>query len=319
MKDCGIYKITNLINGKIYIGQSIQIFSRWKQHFKSYEDCDKTTYLYNALVKYGIENFSFSIEELCEPELLNEKEKFYIEKYKSFNHLFGYNLTDGGDTPPKLVGISNPNSKLTEDEIWDIRERYSKMEEKKEVYKIYSNRISINTFSDIWIGKTWKHIHYDVYTEENKNKQRLNFKRDKFQNSNFTKEDVLRIRDLRKMGYQRSEVIKQYNFINVNTFNDIWYNKTFKEIESKLEQAPAKSWIRREQDGSKNSMAKFTDEQVRNIRIRKANGENIKNVYKDYSNLVKMEAFRNLWNGKTYKNVVIVTTMGDECNPVEPR
>ena len=66
-------------------------------------------------------------------------------------------------------------------------------------------------------------------------------------------------------------------------------------------------------------MAKFTDEQVRSIRIRKANGENIKDVYKDYSNLVKMEAFRNLWNGKTYKNVVIVTTMGDECNPVEPR
>lgn len=87
----GIYKITNNINGKIYIGQSIDIEHRWNEHQKA-----KTNfYLHNAIRKYGIENFDFEIIEECEEHLLNSREIFWIDYYDSYNN--GYNLTTGGE------------------------------------------------------------------------------------------------------------------------------------------------------------------------------------------------------------------------------
>ena len=86
----GIYKITNNINGKIYIGQSRHIKSRWSDH----KHCHKDTPLYNDMWEYGIENFSFDVLEECEIEELNEKEKYWVSFYDSHNN--GYNLTPGG-------------------------------------------------------------------------------------------------------------------------------------------------------------------------------------------------------------------------------
>lgn len=90
----GIYKITNTINGKCYIGQSRDIESRWKAH-----KVRKGTYLYNAFQKYGVENFTFEVLEECERERLNELEKYYIELYHSFGE--GYNLCEGGNSDPE--------------------------------------------------------------------------------------------------------------------------------------------------------------------------------------------------------------------------
>lgn len=96
----GIYKITNNINGKSYIGQATNIAARWRDHlFRPFEEtCDQyNSHLYRAIRDYGIENFSFSILERCEKEELNEKEQYWVDKYDSFNRETGYNLTKGGD------------------------------------------------------------------------------------------------------------------------------------------------------------------------------------------------------------------------------
>lgn len=94
-KICGIYKITNTINLKAYIGQSVDIENRWKQHKNINRGC---TLLVRAFKKYGIENFSFEIVEICSPEELNEKEKYYISHYRTYaDYGRGYNLTTGGD------------------------------------------------------------------------------------------------------------------------------------------------------------------------------------------------------------------------------
>lgn len=60
----GIYKITNLVNGKMYIGQAVDIEERWIRHKRDWK-IDKTKVLYKAIRKYGIENFSFEIIEEC--------------------------------------------------------------------------------------------------------------------------------------------------------------------------------------------------------------------------------------------------------------
>ena len=85
----GIYKIENLINHKIYIGQSIHIEKRWQQHCQLSSD----SVIAKAIQKYGKENFSFQILEECSEQDLDEKELFYIKSYNSLAPN-GYNIVD---------------------------------------------------------------------------------------------------------------------------------------------------------------------------------------------------------------------------------
>lgn len=99
-----IYKIENLINHKVYIGQTNNPTRRFQEHkAKGYEK-DSHKILYYAFDKYGINNFSFEVIE--ETENFNEREKFWIAYYDSFEN--GYNMTLGGDNPPILKGENHP-------------------------------------------------------------------------------------------------------------------------------------------------------------------------------------------------------------------
>lgn len=92
MKKCGIYKITNLINGKCYIGQSVDIYDRWR---KETAPSAKTYSLQRAFQKYNVKNFNFEIIEEVPYTQLNEREQYWIDYYDSYEH--GYNETRGGD------------------------------------------------------------------------------------------------------------------------------------------------------------------------------------------------------------------------------
>ena len=99
MKIQGIYKIVNKINNKIYIGQSINIIRRFKQH-KS-DAVSKFKYpLYNAFRKYGLNNFEFIIiEEVISVQNLDLREQYWLDHYKSYLPDFGYNIiTIAGST-----------------------------------------------------------------------------------------------------------------------------------------------------------------------------------------------------------------------------
>lgn len=89
----GIYKITNKLNGKSYIGQSIDIKRRWKQHKKTTPQKNKNQ-LYQDFYMCGIENFNFEILEECDIKELDEREIYWINKFDTFYN--GYNLTQGG-------------------------------------------------------------------------------------------------------------------------------------------------------------------------------------------------------------------------------
>jgi hypothetical protein len=98
---CGIYKITNLIDGKCYIGQSRYLAHRWAQH-KHGRRKDHNRYLYNAIHKYGIDNFSFEALEECDTGKLDDLERKYIVQFNSLKPN-GYNLEKGGNTNKEIT------------------------------------------------------------------------------------------------------------------------------------------------------------------------------------------------------------------------
>lgn len=146
---CGIYKIENRVNGKVYIGQSINIEHRWTGHRKSIHGCGEAyNYpLYQAIRKYGLENFEFSILEECDVKELNEKEIYYIKINNSFIPN-GYNQTFGGQ------GNHGHGTKITLEQVYEIIEllKNTKMLN-KEIGNLYG--LSETTISGINTGYFW--------------------------------------------------------------------------------------------------------------------------------------------------------------------
>ncbi len=91
----GIYKITNIKTKECYIGQAMHIKERWAEHAKCGLGIDTPAgnKLYKAIQEFGLWNFSFEVLEECPREQLNEKEKYYIDLYSSYD--YGYNSTRG--------------------------------------------------------------------------------------------------------------------------------------------------------------------------------------------------------------------------------
>lgn len=142
----GIYGFQNQLNQKWYIGQSIHIEHRQKEHKNEMLSNRSNNKFYNALRKYGWENFSFQILEECSPEELNSKEVYWIKYYNSY--LNGYNSTPGGqekyfnpqpiyeawdeglsplEISQKLnIGISCVRKNLSEYSNYSVKEAYTR-------------------------------------------------------------------------------------------------------------------------------------------------------------------------------------------------
>lgn len=148
----GIYKITNIKNNKVYIGQSVNIEKRWREHIYAFRRGDHTNvYFQRAWNKYGEENFIFEIIEECLIENLNDKESFYILKFQATNPQYGYNRTFGGESPKmtpeykeyisKLSHFNN--SKLTKEQVIKIKMCLYLGMDRKEIMK----RLNVNRWA----------------------------------------------------------------------------------------------------------------------------------------------------------------------------
>jgi len=117
-----IYKITNSINSKVYIGQTIETLEkRWRRHTWNSTIKRNAMAITNAIIKYGKENFIIEqIDTAISIEELNEKEVLYIKEYNSISPN-GYNLKDGGNNrklseETKLkISISNKGKKVSDE------------------------------------------------------------------------------------------------------------------------------------------------------------------------------------------------------------
>lgn len=169
-----IYKITNKVNNKSYIGQTRYTLEfRWRQHQHKKDN----TYFHNAIHKYGIENFELEVLEECEYKNLNSREIFYIAKYDTFKN--GYNLTIGGDG----------NRRLLLDESYD------------EIKELYLSGFSSNKIATLYnvdkatIVKILKSL--NVKLRSNK--------------LNINKQEFLELVEDYKSGYSLRELAKRYD------------------------------------------------------------------------------------------------------------
>lgn len=116
-----IYKITNKVNGKVYIGQTINFRKRSKEHFSTLrKNVHRNPYLQHSYNKYGEDAFQISAIRICSHEELDELEIHYIKKYNSLNKNVGYNMLTGGnerrivpEEVKKKIGLAHKGRKNT--------------------------------------------------------------------------------------------------------------------------------------------------------------------------------------------------------------
>lgn len=93
-----IYKITNIVNNKIYIGQTVnKIEYRLQEHFHAAETYKDKSILHSAIRKYGKDAFIIEVIEECKNKELSDKEKYWIKFYNATDRNIGYNITIGGE------------------------------------------------------------------------------------------------------------------------------------------------------------------------------------------------------------------------------
>ena len=221
----GIYKITNKLNGKIYIGQSNNIQRRFVEH--QGKGSDSRIPVDVAIEKYGYQNFSYEVVEECLTEQLNERETYWITYYNSVEN--GYNCSLGGNQ--QSTGENNGRAKLTEDDVRIIRTAYNNHKRRKEVYKQFKDKIAFSTFANVWDGHTWNHIMPEVFTEENK--QYYMYHATDGGNSDFatlTDEEVIECRT-RYINETAREIHRQFeDRISYQAFQAMLWGRTYKNL-----------------------------------------------------------------------------------------
>lgn len=156
MRNNDVYKITNKITGKVYIGITNQgAGARYRHHW--YEArIGEPSPIHRSMAKYGEENFTLEILETVDTyDELKEKEKYWIKFYDSMNREKGYNLTEGGDgtfgrlhseeTKEKIrqKAIGRKASEETKKKLSEVQKKYS------EQHRAHADKIRVLNYKPI--------------------------------------------------------------------------------------------------------------------------------------------------------------------------
>lgn len=233
----GIYKITEIENPTIfYVGKSNDIERRFKEHI--YKSSKQSRIPFDDYIKEkGKDAFKYEILEECTLTQLNEREQYWIIRLNAKN---SGNKFDGGLT--NVVGEHNPNSKLTENDVKNIRIAYNNHLKQKDVYENYKDKITFQYFQNLWQGRAWAHIMPEVFTEENK--QYYTSQATKGEDSasaKFSNEEVIEIRH-RYVNESAKQIYEDYkNRVSYQSFQMILWGRYYKELP--IYKKKEKKWI----------------------------------------------------------------------------
>lgn len=233
-----IYSITNLINGKLYIGQTSNLDNRWFQHKNQLQQNKHTNkHLQNAWNKYKEENFKFNIIKECsDKDDLNKLEKYYIKINNSNNENFGYNLTSGGegfrlnDSVKRQMSISKrgQGSVLTESDVRKIKMLLYCLLDREEISKMFN--VSKKVITQISMGKSFGYICSELNDSIHNLKQKLIDERNIFILSLFDEGNTI-IEVVKSTGYTQSIVEKcVYKYRNVVKDKKEKYQEIYKKV-----------------------------------------------------------------------------------------
>lgn len=222
----GIYCWTNRINGRQYVGQSIDIDRRKRQHLYAVAHGEDSV-LYTAMRKDGVENFIFSILEECSVTELDEKERFWITTLNTY--LEGYNANSGGQFNYCSQGEENGRANFTNTEVLNIRNRvYLNKEEPKDIYNNeYSDRCSYDRFWSMVHGETWQNVDTSmIYTRT------VNTAGSKNPRAKLTETDVIEIRRRKYIEKESTKSIYQdyKERISLSAFEKVVLGSTWKHV-----------------------------------------------------------------------------------------
>lgn len=301
-KYCGVYKITNIKNGKFYIGSSIDIHTRWKQHINQLnKNIHNNIHLQNAWNKYGKNAFLFEILEECDKNNLRDLEQTYIDNTKCLDKKIGYNIAPKTDMTEisdetkdkisntlkgKFVGENCFYSRYSEEKIktiikdlMDINLSYNKIAQK--------NHVSKSVVCNIYYGNSWAYLTKNIkFPKRHPCGNSLNI---------LTENDIPEIVGYFYNGYSDTEIGKIYS-VNRKTISDIRKHKTWKKLTQDLDFPKSNG----QKKGSENNNSKLTISQVQDIK-RLINQLSVTKIADIYG--VSHTSISNIKNGKIYSYV----------------
>lgn len=300
-----VYKITNKINNKNYIGITNNVQRRWANECSYPRDKGKRQVIQEAVHKYGKQNFSFEIlfENLNLDEACQLEEEMAI-KYNSYTP-FGYNIAKCGKLYPNVFsnqkrwGEDNPNAKLTNEEAQYILDNRDKP--MYELYKDFENKISYSYFKQIY-----NHQKYEYLTTTTKcYPHNLEYSL-QFSSGWLDYEDVISIRERYAEGEYWEKVYEDYKALYPHKWDfwNIYYGNRYRLVKPEIFSKERRKYHGSlGKQGEKNSRAKLFNEDTKHIRQLFLSGIPRKELYSLFPQ-VTPTSIRNVINNKTFKDVL---------------
>jgi group I intron endonuclease len=214
-----IYKITNTINGEVYVGCTVTTLKkRYHEHLYRCFKSDYKSKLYNSIKKYGEENFTIELITECNVDKIYETEKLYIKQYNSFED--GLNSTLGGEG---CLGYTHSS---------EIRKKISKavIDGNSHKGKTYDKLYGENSDTEKERRKESVKKHWDSLTNEERIERKEKIKEANRNKSTHSVEFIKELKTKLKNGIKIKELSQQYPNIRKSFFYDLKNGRRWSDI-----------------------------------------------------------------------------------------